>query len=240
MVNANVPAGAGSRYFGKDLEAMSFAQNYHRWILSEFAPYLGQIVAEVGAGIGSFSRLLLDSGIARLVAFEPSTNMFPLLVQTLGADERAIAVNACFTPAGNELRFDSILYVNVLEHVQDHATELTNAHAALKAGGHLLLFVPALPWLYGSLDRQVGHYRRYKKGELVELVRHAGFDIVKAHYFDAAGIIPWYVAFVLLERPISAGSVSLYDRLVVPIARTVERLLRPPIGKNLLLVARKS
>lgn len=227
-------------YFGKDLEAMSFARNYHKWILSEFSPYLGNSVAEVGAGAGSVSTLLLETNISSLVAFEPSRNMYPLLKKSLAGDKRATVINDFFSreTAGN--LFDSILYVNVLEHIEDDASELANARDALNAGGHLLIFVPALPWLYGEIDRQVGHIRRYMKKDLVALTHQAGFTVVKARYFDIAGIIPWYINFVLLKNTIGSGSVSLYDRIVVPPMRLLEGLVPAPLGKNVLLVARKA
>ena len=83
-------------YPGKELEAMSFAVNYHRWIIDEFDPYLGETIAEVGAGIGSISKLLLKKRVKRLFAFEPSHNMFPLLEKELRQEERAKAVNDFF------------------------------------------------------------------------------------------------------------------------------------------------
>ncbi len=227
------------QYFGKDLEAMSFAKNYHKWILAELLPYLGNSVAEVGAGVGSFSTLVLETNISSLAAFEPSQNMYPLLQETLSKDKRAKAINDSFGSANTGKRFDSILYVNVLEHIEDDASEFANARDALNPEGHLLIFVPALPWLYGEIDRQVGHFRRYMKKNLVELTRRSGFSVVKARYFDVAGIIPWYINFVLLKNLISGGSVSLYDWLVVPAMRVMEGLVPPPVGKNVLLVARK-
>ena len=227
------------QYFGKDLEAMAFARNYHKWILAEFFPYLGSSVAEVGAGVGSFSTLVLGTNIRSLKAFEPSRNMYPLLQEAFSQDRRAEAINDFFGRANTGERFDSVLYVNVLEHIEDDASELANARDALNLNGHLLIFVPALPWLYSDLDRQVGHFRRYMKKDLVELARRSGFSIVKARYFDVAGIIPWYINFVLLKNLISGGSVSLYDRLVVPAMRVMEGVVPPPIGKNLLLVAKK-
>ncbi|MCR4340392.1 MAG: hypothetical protein NUW01_10970 [Gemmatimonadaceae bacterium] len=103
-----------------------------------------------------------------------------------------------------------------------------------------MIFVPALSWLYSDFDRQIGHYRRYAKSGLCRLVEDAGFNLTKVRYFDVAGIIPWYVNFVLLRNSIGSRSVSLYDRLVVPVMRVAERLIPPPVGKNVLLVARKS
>ena len=228
------------QYPGKELEAMSIAVNYHRWILDEFAPYLGENVAEVGAGNGSVSKLILERPVKRLTAFEPSQNMFPLLREALAGEGRAAVVNDFFGPRHAQAGFDSIAYINVLEHIEDDRAELAGALKALKAGGHLLVFVPALPWLYSDFDRQIGHFRRYRKKGLSALAGDAGFTIVSARYFDVAGIIPWYVNFVLLRNSIGSGSVSLYDRLVVPVMRNVERMVTPPIGKNVLLVARKN
>lgn len=226
-------------YPGKELEAMSFAVNYHRWIVDEFKPYLGEVTAEVGAGCGSVSKLLLRSHIKRLVAFEPSKNLYPLLEEELRNEMRAETVNDFFGSAYRENGFDSVVYINVLEHIQDDRAELTSALDALKPNGHLLVFVPALTWLYSDFDKQVGHCRRYVKKDLDRLVREVGFTLVKARYFDMAGIMPWYINFVLLRNSIGSGSVAWYDKLVVPITRLIEAAVPPPIGKNVLLVGRR-
>lgn len=226
-------------YPGKELEALSVAVNYHRWIVEEIEPYLGKTVAEVGAGVGSVSQLILEKDVARLLAFEPSSNLYPMLEENLAAEKRARTINDFFSPR-YESELDSVLYINVLEHIEDDRAELRRALAALKPGGHLVIFVPALSWLYSDFDRQIGHYRRYTKSGLCRLVEDAGFSLTKVRYFDVAGIIPWYVNFVLLRNSIGSRSVSLYDRLVVPVMRVAERLIPPPIGKNVLLVARKS
>ncbi|MGZ5684602.1 MAG: class I SAM-dependent methyltransferase [Usitatibacter sp.] len=228
-----------AHYPGKELEAMSFASNYHRWIVDEFAPYLGERVAEVGAGIGSVSELLLRKPIGHLSAFEPSANMYPQLAQRLRGEPRAAAINGFFGAGQAGEGFDSVAYINVLEHIEDDRAELAHARASLRPGGHLLVFVPALAWLYSDFDRRVGHFRRYAKPQLEQIATLAGFDLVRARYFDLAGILPWYVNFVLLRRAMAAGSVSLYDRLVVPPMRLIASIAAPPIGKNILLIARK-
>lgn len=229
---------SAAHYPGKELEAMSFAANYHQWIVDELAPYLGASVAEVGAGIGSVSRLLLEKPIERLAAYEPSLNMYPQLAQALRSEPRARAVNELFGASPGEL-FDSVAYINVLEHIEDDRGELDRAFTALRAGGHVLVFVPALAWLYSDFDRRVGHVRRYTRDGLTQVARQAGLEIVKVRYFDVAGVLPWYLNFVLLRRGLGGAGVSLYDRFVVPPMRVLEGLLSPPLGKNLLLVARK-
>ena len=232
-------AAAATHYPGKELEAMSFAANYHRWIVDEIAPFLGRSVAEVGAGIGSVSRMLLAKSIGHLDAYEPSSNMFPQLAAELAAEPRGRAINAFFGAAAETERFDAVAYINVLEHIEDDGAELRRAFTAIRPGGHLLVFVPALGWLFSEFDRQIGHYRRYRRAPLARLATDCGFSIVKCRYFDLAGVLPWYVNFVLLRRGLGGAGVSLYDRLVVPPMRRVESIVAPPLGKNLLLVARK-
>jgi hypothetical protein len=131
------------------------------------------------------------------------------------------------------------VYVNVLEHIENDLDELRFVFRTLKVGGVLCIFVPALSWLYGNLDKEVGHFRRYHKHQLKGLVQQAGFEIEKIKYFDMPGIVPWYILFVLLKRSISGNNVSLYDKLAVPLIRKVESIVSPPVGKNLLLVCKK-
>ena len=227
-----------AQYPGKELEAMSFAANYHRWIVDELSPWLAGRVAEVGAGMGSVSALLLERPIERLVAYEPSANMYPHLAAALRGHARAEARNEFFGQRSDE-SFDTVAYINVLEHIEDDRAELARAHERISPGGHLLVFVPALAWLYSEFDRGIGHFRRYSRDGLAALARDAGFEVVRARYFDAAGVLPWYINFVLLRRGLGGAGVSLYDRLVVPPMRLVEGAVEPPIGKNVLLVARK-
>ena len=237
-MNTNRPP----QYFGKDLETMYFAKNYHKWILYEFAPYLGNVIAEIGAGTGNFSSFLIEKGVEHLIAFEPSNNMFPLLDDRLGKANKVKTINAFFRDKAHQYEntFDSVLYVNVLEHIEDDKNELSYAYKTVKEKGHLLIFVPALSFLYSDLDKKVGHYRRYHKQGLVELIQSAGFSIKKVKYFDISGIIPWYFAFVLFKKTTTEGNVSLYDRLIVPVMRKFESIITPIIGKNLLLVAQKA
>lgn len=231
---------AGHVYVGRDLEAMGFAHNYHVWIRDRLLPWLSGDVAEVGAGDGAFSCLLLESKPRSLTLFEPS-GMYQRLAARLGAEPAVRMHHSIFgAVAGLERAFDAICYINVLEHIADDAGELALARRALRPGGALLLFVPALPWLMSDFDRSIGHHRRYRRGPLERLVREAGFLIERSGWFDLAGVLPWLVAMRWLGRGLDPGAVALYDRAVVPLMRAIEDRVPPPIGKNLLLVARRA
>ena len=232
---------AVEQYFGRDLEAMSFARNYNHWIVDELRPYFGDTVAEVGAGCGNFSAFLLETKIKRLIGFEPSENMFGLLRDAMKENPRVETVQGYFGDhcANYAETLDSAVYVNVMEHVPDDKAEMAHIYSALKPGGHVLIFVPALQWRYSDFDKKIGHYRRYHKKGLAELVSSSGFAIEKIKYMDIGGILPWLIAFKWLKLPMSGGKVSLYDSLVVPVEQVFEGVIPPPIGKNLLIVGRK-
>ena len=233
-------------YPGKDLEAMSFAVKYHRWLLDEFRPFIGKRIVEVGAGKGSFSEMLLDLKPDSLAVIEPS-EMFSDLTNNLSANTNGSEVlffNNIFENAVSDIvskeRPDTIIYVNVLEHIEDDQRELTLIRDCLAERGRCLIFVPAMPLLLSEFDRDIGHFRRYRKPELEQKVRGAGFNILMSKYFDAAGIMPWFIKYRLLRsRTMGGSAVSMYDNLCVPVARRLGGLITPPIGKNIILAAEK-
>lgn len=227
-------------YPGTELDAMSVAVNYHRWILDQFKPFLGKSVAEVGAGIGSVSKLLLEQPLYRLTSFEPAQNLLPHLEDNLRGESRVAIVPRRFSERDKRERFDSVVYINVLEHISDDQREVADVYEALNPGGHLLVFVPALQWLYSEFDRQVEHHRRYCSRSLARLVNDPEYEIRILKYFDIAGVLPWFVLCKLFRLPPSNRSVVLYDKLVVPAMRFAEGIVSPPVGKNLLLVARRT
>jgi SAM-dependent methyltransferase len=229
-------------YPGDDLEAMAPAVNYRRWIVDEFVPFLGSRVAEVGAGRGYVTELLAGSATRHVSAFEPAARMYALLERRFRGRPDIATYPAYLGESGGPDRgscFDSLVYVNVLEHVEDDAAELMRAHGVLCAGGHLCIFVPALPVLYSAFDASIGHHRRYRRKELADLLQRAGFTILRLRYMDLVGAAGWLLLLRFGRRPLERGQVALYDRWVVPLMRRVESALPLPVGKNLLCVARK-
>ena len=256
MIRQDTPAGvspaaeaerAGFAYQGAELEAMDFAYNYHRWIFDIFKPFLGQHLLEVGAGLGSFSQLILAQHACQTLSLvEPSRDMYEELTANSRQWNTSVQVDTyhgTFAEAAPLIKAgatDSIIYINVLEHIAADEEELETIHSTLSDGGRAFLFVPALPWLYGVFDERVGHVRRYRKRELEEKLLRAGFQTVVSTYFDLPGIVPWWLKYCLLRSAsMQPGAVKLYDRLIVPAARRIESIIPPPIGKNLIIVAEK-
>jgi SAM-dependent methyltransferase len=231
-----------SWYSGTELEALAGATNYYRWILRHFRPYLGKRTIEVGAGIGTFSELLLsETPLDHLIAVEPAHNLFPLLQDRLSRDPRASFVHGDVDKVSVSAGADSIIMVNVLEHVEDTRRLLKALSVRLNQDGHLLLLVPAGPRLFGSLDRVFGHHRRYTKTLLAASLAEVGFRICVLRYFNSVGALTWFVAGRLLKRTtIRRSDVMLYDRLVVPLVSKLEARWAPPCGQSLLAVAERA
>jgi SAM-dependent methyltransferase len=235
-------------YPGRELEAMSLAVNYHRWILRSIKPFLGRRLVEVGAGTGSFSEMLLECPLERLALIEPSAVMYEQLkafISNLETGAQVEAYNTTFPEVAEQIMAghspDSILYINVLEHIQEDEAELSLMRRTLTERGRIFIFVPALSWLYGRFDEAVGHVRRYSKAELEGKCRRAGFKIIESRYFDLVGVIPWYVKYRILKSDrMEPWAVRLYDRYLLHVTKAIESAVKPPLGKNILLIAEKT
>jgi SAM-dependent methyltransferase len=245
-VALNGPAVA--RYEGHDLEALADIPNYQQWIADSFLPRVHGRVLEVGAGIGSVARRYAHAA-SEAVLLEPMENLIARLRENTLAMPGVRRVNALLGDvAGRRVggvdfspgSFDVVVMINVLEHIEDDAGMLRTLHMLLRPGGTLVVFVPALAWLYGSLDVAHGHERRYSSSGLRAVIGGAGFAIDTHKYFDVLGVLPWFVVGrIVRPSTFNAGAAGLYDRFAVPLGAFVEGLVPPPIGKNLLSIATK-
>jgi 2-polyprenyl-3-methyl-5-hydroxy-6-metoxy-1,4-benzoquinol methylase len=237
-------AAIGESLFGatEELANLADADHFLSWISDTLQPHLGARVLEVGAGVGAIATKLAAAG-HDVVAIEPADNVFPELQRrTAGLDGvHPLQLTSQQLLTDEAESFDSVVYVSVLEHIRDDVDELRTAYRLLKPGGTLALFVPAMPSLYGSLDFKSGHFRRYDRSLLQQVVTDAGFDISRLTYMDVAGVVPYFLMYRLLDVPtLDAGSSKVYDRLIVPISRAFEdRVGSPAVGKNLVAVARR-
>jgi SAM-dependent methyltransferase len=248
--DAPKPASSDAAELDHGLVYADEGKNYYEWLADSFAPHLKRAlrgpqakgrVVEHGAGTGALSRLLLARGVGPLALTEPDPKLAATLKATFGDRpeiEVAHATLEAYLERVGAGSADAIVSSNVLEHVVDDEACLRAMWSLLRPGGLLALYVPARPELYGAFDREVGHQRRYRRGELREKLGRAGFEISVLKYRNIVGTAGWFLMGRLLKRrAVGKGSVWLYDRLIFPVSRVLEDLVAPPYGLNLLCLA---
>jgi SAM-dependent methyltransferase len=228
------PAESGAHDSGIDVAAET-APNYLSWIAEMIDPYLGHRVLELGAGIGTITERYAPG--RDVVASDLSDECIIALDSRFAQTDNVTVVRSDLREldAAGE-RFDSVVMLNVLEHIEDDVGVLSMLPSVLVPGGRIILYVPALNALYGAWDRRVGHFRRYSKWRLREIAREAGLDIVELRYANSLAIPAW-AAFSRsnIQRTQSTG-LSVWDRTGVPLSRALERRVRVPLGLNVLAV----
>jgi ubiquinone/menaquinone biosynthesis C-methylase UbiE len=233
------------RYAADDLETMSEAVRYQRHVFGLVRPHLGVRVLEVGCGIGTMSRQILDTKPAlQLVCIEPNANCARRAGEELHGQTR-VAIRMCHLEECElselqQQRFDTVVCVNVLEHIEDDVRALALFRQVVAGtGGKVLIFVPAVQRIYGPHDAALGHHRRYSKGSLAAAFRAAGLDAPSLKYTNPIGLLGWmYNLYISGNTEHTSGQLRLFDRFIAPWALPLERVVTPPIGLSLFAVGR--
>src|SRR4029077_6940346 len=214
------------------LHSLQEATNYTEWIYRLVEPHLGADVLEIGAGHGELTEKL-QRGRA-VTATDLSSRSVDRL-RTRFAEQPNVDIRLVDIAATADGRvYDSVVLVNVLEHIDDDASALEKLRGSLRPGGRVCVFVPAFDGLYSRFDTRLGHRRRYRRSQLVSVLDRAGFAITDARYINTVGAVAWWVvARQLGHVPTEPWSVSLYDRFVVPSLRRVEAGRSPRFGQSL-------
>lgn len=230
-------------YEGHDLEVLADLPNYYGWIANTFRPWLKGRTMEIGTGIGTISKLIFND-VDSLALVEPSPHLTKLLPSYIANHEKVSIFNETSEqrlPKIPDQSFDTVIMVNVLEHIEDDGDTLESLNRVLNPGGRLMLFVPALQFLYSELDRKHGHFRRYHLSPLEYKLKSHGFKIIYKSYFDLAGVLPWWLINTLGKKTDFNPTIAIiYDRFIIPITRTIEKFISPPFGKNIIIVAERN
>jgi SAM-dependent methyltransferase len=229
-------------YVGGELDLFAAATSWKSYFRSHLEPYLGRDVLEVGAGLGGTTRLFCRGHERRWVCLEPDAALAERLAESIragqvpGICEVVIGTLAQIEkPAG----FDTLLYIDVLEHIPDDRGELARAAHCLAPGGHLLVLSPAHPWLYTPFDQAIGHCRRYTKKMLAALSPES-LELVRLLYLDSVGLLASLGNRLLLKSDMpTAKQIAVWDRCLVQLSRAVDPLLAYSIGKSVVGVWRK-
>jgi 2-polyprenyl-3-methyl-5-hydroxy-6-metoxy-1,4-benzoquinol methylase len=225
-------------YTVEDQQRMTRARNYFAWQARLILPELGRRVLEIGCGIGNFTHLLIDREAVIAVDSEPAC-IDQLKSRCPGAHAFAIDASSDSILDLGRFRPDSCLLLNVLEHIEDDRATILRIASILPPRGRIVILAPASPSLYGPIDHNLGHHRRYSRASLENLARHAGLEIRKIRHVNALGFFGWWInAHILRRTAQSESQIELFDRLV-PLLSRIESIAPPPFGQSLFAVFEK-
>jgi 2-polyprenyl-3-methyl-5-hydroxy-6-metoxy-1,4-benzoquinol methylase len=228
------------------LQRMQMLRSYYGWVLDLVRPYVGRRILDAGCGVGNFTALL-EPLADYVLAVDLSRENLKVLTSRFAASS-VVEVAAHDLDADFDLvqrkDIDTIVCLDVLEHVEEDIHLLERFLAITRPGGHLLLKVPACPWLYGSVDKASGHYRRYTPALLREVAQAAGWQPIASRYMNLAGVLPYWVKCRLGKRDSTFSRTFKPWQLkaingVIPMLKLLDRVSGPPVGLSALIVARK-
>ncbi len=232
------------KYEGCELDLFANAYHWRNHWSRQIFPYLGKSVLEVGAGIGSTTKLLASRAEV-WTALEPDSNMAAQIADyvdsKVGAGGSTVKVKVgSLQSLQPDPRYDSILYIDVLEHIKSDAAEVKLASEMLNPGGHLVLLTPAHQFLYTPFDAAIGHYRRYNR-RTIDSLRPGTLTTKKSRYLDSMGMLASFGNKLLLNssQP-TRKQIVFWDRILGSSSTITDPLLNFRIGKSLLTVWQKS
>jgi hypothetical protein len=220
------------------LVALSECRNHRKWF-GEFAkPYLGDHPVEIGSGLGDYAREWIPLVSQFTVTDADETFLIGLKKEM--AEFSHVDVRQILLPSTARAEHSCLICYNVLEHIEDHIEALQSMARLVRRDGYIVLVCPAFPFAMSPVDIATGHVRRYTKRSMTKALTDAGLEAVDVRYANSLGLICYYAFTSLLRRqPSTGGTMVIYDRLVVPVVRSAERLIRrPPFGQSVIAVAR--
>jgi SAM-dependent methyltransferase len=219
------------------LEGLATAVNHRRWFIELALPYLGDDPIEIGSGLGDYA-LEWSEHLPRFTATEADPDRLVLLKERL-ADHPSIDVRQMLLPTTETGNYSAAVSYNVLEHIEDHVDALRSMATLVRPGGRIILIVPAFMFAMSQVDVATGHVRRYTKKTMRAALTDAGLTVEKLHYANALGLIGYYTATSIFKlAPKEGPMVKIYDSLVLPVTKAMEKVVRPPFGQSVFAVAK--
>ena len=220
------------------LENLKQADRYNNWIFEQIEPHLGKDVLEVGCGNGNFTVYLAQK-CDRVTGIDIDPEYVSIAKNRLAGRSNVEIIQKDINKLKTKSSFDTIVMLDVLEHIEHDVLILQKLNALLKPSGKLIIKVPALNSIYGEMDRVIGHHRRYNQKTLTATFKRANMSQPIVWYFNIAGIPGWWLNSKVLKRTTPPSKqVSLFNN-IVPVLNAIENSVKPPVGLSLFAVANK-
>jgi SAM-dependent methyltransferase len=229
-------------YVGTELELFATAHNWKSYLSDRIRPFIAGDVIEVGAGIGANTRYLDRGGNPRWVCLEPDQSMAARLRVNLEQTNASRGYEVVCGPLQclkASPRFDTIIYIDVLEHIEHDREELEAAAILLKAGGRLIVLSPAHQYLFSPFDAAIGHCRRYDRRKL-RTISPAGLRLEQLWYLDSVGLLLSFANRQFLRQSMpTKAQIRFWDQYIVPASRVLDRCSFGSLGKSIVGIWRR-
>jgi SAM-dependent methyltransferase len=230
----------GFRYEADELELFAKATNWKAYWASRLAPFIKGDVLEVGAGLGANTELLRSFSRGRYVCLEPDSQLIRQLQIRLKVTSNVETLNGVVASLAPREQFDTAIYIDVLEHIEDDVAELDRVAKHIKPNGHIVVLSPAYEALRSPFDEALGHYRRYNRSALVRCTP-PGSSVIRVDYLDSlGGILSLANRLILRQSYPTRSQILFWDSQVVSVSRRIDRLSGFRIGKSILGIWRIS
>jgi SAM-dependent methyltransferase len=211
------------------LQVIAGASRFNEWMYTTIRPFLKGEILEIGSGIGNISQFAIREGLSITLS-----DINPGYQQLLTGK---------FSSYNNvqeeKEKYDTVFYLNVIEHLEHDSIAVKNSHFLLKKGGNLIILAPAYNWLYCRIDKELGHHRRYTLKTLRSLFPSSRFSILQQQYFNVIGITGWFLFGKLFgKKQIDSGEMSVFNRLV-PLFKLADKLFFKKTGLSAIVIAQK-
>lgn len=231
------------KYIGSELEIFAKAEKWKSYFSRFISPYLGADVLEVGAGLGATTEVLCKGEHHRWLCLEPDGTLLAEIDEKVAAGSLPVfcrSQKGSINDLNESARFDTILYIDVLEHIEKDAQELARANKHLRAGGKLIVLSPAYEKLYSPFDKEIGHFRRYDKKSLAALTPSKS-KIDKMIYLDALGVLLSFANRLLLRQHTPTDrQIQFWDKRIIPLSRFLDPLVGYRAGRSVLGIWEKT
>ncbi|MDD5005709.1 MAG: class I SAM-dependent methyltransferase [Candidatus Omnitrophica bacterium] len=224
------------------LAKISKMNKLNKWLFETIEPFLGNRILDAGCGNGNITKYLKEKEL--VIAIDNNEQIINDIKKNLAVSVNLKVINfdisdSQMIPLLQKDNIDTILCINTLEHIKNDSCVIKNFYDILNPGGKLIILIPALKFLYSTLDEAAGHCRRYSKKEIVSKVRDGGFSVENVAYFNLFGTLGWFIqGKILKKRELSDSLLSIFENLV-DIFIFLENSLHFPFGLSLLLIAHK-
>jgi SAM-dependent methyltransferase len=231
----------------ENLELLSQTRLFNDWIYEQIFPGIKGDILEVGSGIGTFSeKIIWDLPNSNITLTDVSTRYVKQLEQKFCHNNSRVSSYKLDLNSKDDCqkigygKFDSIIAINVLEHVEHDEFALHQLYDMLGMEGRLIILVPCYRFLYNTIDNDIGHFRRYTKSDLESKIKNTKFSIDQLFYFNMLGVVGWYINGNLGKSPkINSTASKVFDR-TVPLLKLVEKIIGRRIGLSLICYLKKT